>query len=674
MSHRRRQFCPLCLAAAAALVVCPAAASAQTGGEEEGPIILNQPRETENKLHLDPADYTLTLEGVYQHSKVSSGNTTTTTDEYLLTQQVGFATHGYIVHPNFIELNIAADFGLSEDYTTTEGESSTSENPIYDWDLSATLLRNGEWPLTLYSTRQQSWIFRDFGSAIDSNTTQTGLRLDHTANDLTTHLDGSHLTSNQTGQESSDNLQYTQERFSWYSMYRPAANQTLNWTYDYTDTQESGAVTDNFTTQTATLNHEAYFGDNRQNTLQSMLNGSDQSGSTDMKQLSWTERLDLKHTDTFSTRYLTNVNRTDISGSTRTYYRGLAGFTHDLYKSLTTRGEAGLQQTDDSQGGGSHGEFADIDWTYRKQVPLGDITANLGFAWAEDKNDSSGAVDVVGQPGTFIDPFPIILTGGVDPNSIVIRDPSGLLLRPGIDYTVHSTPTDVQISRVVGGAISDLETVSMDYTRDPQPANTVTTDSFYTGLRYNFQQGPLNGLSLYVHYAKQDQSISSSSPTFNFTPNSFNDLLYGTEYRVGELTVGAEHQNHDSTIFPYDASRFWGRYLHSVGDTSWSLNTAYTTINYPAQGASASDRDDLYTIAARLDHQFNTRLSGNATVLWRTEQDDLNGNTEGFEEQLELQWNYRQVQAYLQLRASQLRTDSENNQFEFVRIGVQRRF
>ena len=60
--------------------------------------------------------------------------------------------------------------------------------------------------------------------------------------------------------------------------------------------------------------------------------------------------------------------------------------------------------------------------------------------------------------------------------------------------------------------------------------------------------------------------------------------------------------------------------------------------------------------------------------MWRDEHNLLFGDTTGFEEQLELRWKYRQVDAFIQVRASQLRTDTETSQFEFVRIGIERKF
>ena len=561
-----------CLAVGLPLVICSGAAYADDVTLTEGPVVIDQPRRPSESFHLDPGELSLTLAGVYQHETVTTGGVSSTTNQWLFSQQVSYSTHGYFLHPNFIELSLSLTGGVEEDYVNTETESSHAVDPIYSWDISATILRRGGWPVTLYSTRQQNWIFRNFGGVINSDSTSVGARLDHSEGALTTHMDVSHMTANQSGSSDTDNLSFTQDRFTWLSFYRPSANQTLNWSYNYANTNETGAVESSYATHDAVLSHEAKFGDKQLSTLNSTLSYSQQTGNTDIQRFRWDERLTLRHSDSFRTRYEFIADRTDISSSQRTNYRGTAGFTHYLFKSLTTNGNIGAQRTDDSEGGGATETFANINWEYRKAIPYGELTANLGLSWSQDNNDASGTVTTTRQSETFNTSGLIVLTGSnIDATSIVIRDPSGLLLRQGTDYTVRKFSDHVEIQRIIGGSISDGQTVLFDNTSESQPSNTVTSTSFSTGLRYDFMKGDLKGLALYARYSQQDQSISSESES-TFTPNSFQDTVYGSEYRYRGLTVGAEQQLHDSTVYPYDATRVWGRYLLKDGDSTYSLN------------------------------------------------------------------------------------------------------
>ena len=63
---------------------------------------------------------------------------------------------------------------------------------------------NGDTPVTVYSRRNQGWIFREFGSAVQTTTTDTGAALDLRSSVAPTRLGVSHLESEQTGLEDID--------------------------------------------------------------------------------------------------------------------------------------------------------------------------------------------------------------------------------------------------------------------------------------------------------------------------------------------------------------------------------------------------------------------------------------------------------------------------------------
>ena len=108
-------------------------------------------------------------------------------------------------------------------------------------------------------------------------------------------------------------------------------------------------------------------------------------------------------------------------------------------------------------------------------------------------------VPVVDQPVTFVDPAPVvILSTNVIRNSLVVKSASGIrIYTPNIDYTVVTFPTRTEIHRVLGGAITDDQSVLLDYQLSPQPANSTTTQTLGYGLNYAIHEGWLNGVSVY---------------------------------------------------------------------------------------------------------------------------------------------------------------------------------
>lgn len=660
----------LIIGAAGIVAATPHTSIAQTRPTmDDGPIIINRPRPRES-LRLEPMDVTLDLTAVYQRSESDRGGAKTDSQQWLFTQELTLETRGYVVHPNLLELNIAFGGGIEEALGDFSGDSDTSISPIYDWDLSATYRRNGEWPLTVYSRREQYWIFRDFANAVEADTTETGASVSHHQGSTDTQLSLTHVESNQSGQELFDDYNFTQDSFNWFSSAQLGPGQSLTWSYNVAAVDQSGAANASYTTHDLSLSHMASFGQGQKDRLTSRITYNRSDASLGIDRFRWTERLNLKHSSALRTRYEYNLEWYQIGQTERMIHRGSGGFTHQLYKSLTTNGDIGVNYASGNDDFTSTTYYGDISWDYRKKVPYGILNGSLGLGFSRDENSASGTIEYADLSRTFTDPQPIVLIGtGINPSTIVLTDPSGLLYVPGVDYTVQAFADRVEIQRIIGGAIGSGQTVLIDYAADPQPQSTIDTANGYAGLRYDIDRGFLSGLSLYARYSQQNQSIDSPQPE-SLVENEYDDVLYGAEYRRWGWTFGLEQQLHDSTVYPYDATRFFARYLRRAGATDWSLNAAWTRLEY----GDLDNTVDLYTVSGRVDHRITSRLRASAVLMWRDESSTLYGDVTGFEQQLELEWNYRQVEAYVQVRASQLDTDLEETNFEFIRLGVRRKF
>jgi hypothetical protein len=175
-------------------------------------------------------------------------------------------------------------------------------------------------------------------------------------------------------------------------------------------------------------------------------------------------------------------------------------------------------------------------------------------------------------------------------------------------------------------------------------------------------------LSLYGRYAQQEQSVSSTTP---FTPSSFTDVAGGAEYRFKGFTLGAEHEIFDSTILPYDATRFFARYNNKLSrDTTLVMNTAYSIIDY----TEPTNHVELLTVMGNVQHRFSNELFGSASVLWHDESNDQGTALSGLEEHAELRWRHRQFQIFVQLRNADLQSDAQNSSFQTVFVGIRRDF
>jgi hypothetical protein len=658
----------------AAVIAASALLSSARGQADEGPIIINAPKQQRQleKFHMDPWILSLNLTGVYQHNDVKNQGVRAETHQQVFEETIEGSTTAYIVHPNFFTLSIDAEVGAQQNFVQSAGDAEDVYSGLYNWDIHGTLLRNGNAPLTLFSTREQSWTFPTFGPAIRNTTSDTGASLDIRSRELPTQLRISHLTSEQTGFSSDNDLSYTRDGFDWFSSYRPAPNQVLKWNYSYAHVEQKGFTDDTYDKQDARLSHQWDFGRKLDSTLTSSVEYNSQSGRSDLQHFRWDERLRLQHTRDFRTHYDYTFDYYSIQQTETKRNRLGAGFTHQLYRSLTTNGDVAIQHTD-TEGSGTVDVTANLDVDYQKKVPYGTLTASAGVFYGWQRADASnGTTVIIDQPVTFTDPQPIVLTGtNVNPNSIVITDPSGLLIyRPGIDYTVRQFNNRVEISREPGGQIASNQAALIDYQLLPLPASTSDTFTYFGYLRYDIQRGWLSGLGVYGRYTASNQNISSSNSAA-FVPNDYTDIIYGADYRIWRLTFGAEREIHDAEINPFIADRFYARYSQRLElSTSLNLSTAYTTIDY----SDPANRTNLFTASAQVVHQFSDKLNASLTLLYRYEDDDLFGRLDGFEEQFEIRWQHRQLSVYALVRNAQLNTEFEQQSYQFFEIGLRRQF
>jgi hypothetical protein len=252
-----------------------------------------------------------------------------------------------------------------------------------------------------------------------------------------------------------------------------------------------------------------------------------------------------------------------------------------------------------------------------------------------------------------------------------VTDPTGLLVYvPGIDYTINPATNHIELNRVIGGRIADGTPVLIDYTIAPQPASTIMTDSFSISGRYDIQRGPLHGLGVYGRFNMQDQNIDSPNPSA-IVDNSFKDYIAGADYRFWDFILAGEGELYDSAVLPYNAVRASLTWQHRFGD-EWRLaaRTAFTRLNYTLR----DEQNDLMTVSGLAEYRLNQQLTASLTALWRKQNDTIYGDSDGFEQQLSLNWRHRQTTVTALLRNSMFQAPAQDNSFQFFQVIIKREF
>ncbi|MHC4170771.1 MAG: hypothetical protein ACYSWQ_27855, partial [Planctomycetota bacterium] len=315
--------------------------------------------------------------------------------------------------------------------------------------------------------------------------------------------------------------------------------------------------------------HDLVFGADEQHRLDSSFNYTDQSGSFELQNLQWQERLRLQHTDEFLTDYEVRFTDSDRIAVENREIRGQGGFEHRLYESLVTTGNIFISTTDlDAQGDlDQHGGL--LAFNYRKKNPWGTLYSTYSVSLTEsEQSGGTGTGVAIDESHIFTDPLPVTLNRvNIDTSTIVV-DSTGLnFYTEGDDYTISEINGRVQLDVTTLGIappnVTDGQELLVDYNFFIEPKRKEDTVRQVFTIRERFK----NGLSVYYAHRRQDEDISSTLT--EITPDEFTVNAVGADYINKGLFLQAEYSDEESTQIPATSTKLQGRY-------SWSLGPATT--------------------------------------------------------------------------------------------------
>jgi len=639
----------------------------------QGPILVQQ-RQQVPFLGFDRITGSLDLNYIYERDteKQSNGTVTTSTDN--LTQEtVTIRDHGYILHPNFFDVNAGLTLGLQQESFDGSGLHQYTPSTLTGWDVNGVFLKNQDAPVTVFTQRSEQYITPNFAPSLDSTTTAYGVGADIHSKWAPSQFQASYNDNTQTEPGGASNYELTQDTVHWHTDFISIPDHTiaLDYTYQNTREQDQESPPIYYQDNNATLSDVYVFGPGNKDSLSSLFSFAQEQGNRDYQDIRLDENLRLPESKTFETHYQYSFDQTAVDNATQTTNHLQAGFMHRLFESLVTSGSIGGSLLDLS---GSQVEQLDgtLGFAYRKKAWLGELFANLDLGWHwQYAAEGTNVEHIINQAQTFTDSQPVVLTtSNINANSIRVFNASGVPYTMGKDYTVNRVGNLIQIQRVLGGLIAADSSALLDYDLNPQPASTINTSTLGAGTRYTFERGPLDSLSPYIRYSAQSQQIQTADQG-SILPNCYDDLTVGSDYKIWKITFNAEQDWHRSTLVPYDATRFSARYNQAFEhDTTASLDAAYETLNYYSEG----DHVENASVTALVNRRLNQDWSIIGRVSWIDDRDQLFGNSNGLEESLELNWHHRQTQVYLRLRNANLITSQQTDEFQTVEVGFRRNF
>ena len=475
-------------------------------------------------------------------------------------ERLNLRTKGSIYHPSLLAYEAAVGLGLVQHDVSSYEVSGKTSDALESYSLFVQLLRTKQFPMSFYTTKSDNLITRQYPGSLRGQRKSSGFSLAWRTEKWPMRFQYGTSEIRQSSLASRISDFYTQNLKSFtYSVehdFSELSNMSFKFERNKISEQNATTLTD-FTENNYTLLHDLIFGSKEQHRLDSLFSVLEQSGSYNIKDTQWQERLRLQHTDNFSTNYefrFTDSKR-GTTGDKTTH--GGAGFRHSLYKSLVTTGNVFTENTNiDGDGSGKIIRRGGIlRFNYRKKNRWGmlissyiaglNITDTVGGSGTGTVTNERHSIPLSGLREVELDRVNIDITTITVKNS----DVGGLSFQEGEtrDYTIIQRNGRV-ILKINLPSVGDAPNFTVegqeffvDYDFFIEPKSKEDTLRRTLSIRQRFK----NGLALYYSHRRQDEDVSST--VTEITPDEYIVNTYGADYAKKGLTLLAEYSKKDST-------------------------------------------------------------------------------------------------------------------------------
>jgi len=613
-----------------------------------------------------------------QESKVGAGKSRS--KETWFEEAVRLDFDGYAYHPNFLEFALGGLFGWVqrdfEDEFDSRLRTSRDDGPIGEFEFRGDFLQKKPYPGTVFARRYRAVEPRPFQTSLEVTTTNYGVVWQWIDAKTPTSFQFTYTDVNlDPNSDFEEEGEQTNSLLRFETAYRFSEHNVLSLLYTRESVDEK-PFNLSYDTDELTLGHRLDFGTGHRQHLDSELNYFDQRGTFEVERFRWRETLRLQHAETLRSWYLFELlDRTQgsllgVAPLEERSYSLSGTVEHQLFESLLSRASVWGQEQEFGSGLEISRVGADLSWDYRKKNAVGTLLANYRLRLTrEDRSGGDNVGEVLDEAHTFRDPEPIVLTNTlIDRDSIMMTAQDRFtIFRLGSDYTVLAVGDRLEIRRVPTGRIADGQTVLVDYTfRIGGDFRLETVGHFFTA-RQNFSFG----LSPYYRWHKQDQNLMPPDAP-GATPEDISSHLGGVEYQRGPLLLGAEYEDHDSTVSPFRAVRLNASYTRRfAGGASGTLRARWTDITrFPPNERETR----FFTLEGRYRQSLTKTLLVETAALYRNERDSLSGRDEGVDVDFTLEWNVRQTEVRLTYEYGKFDDDFARNESSALYVQMRRRF
>lgn len=549
-------------------------------------------------------------------SRGQPGKPESSATQSILTEEVFLMTHSYIYHPRLVALDIGGGPVLERGSAASDDIRSSNRRQIYNLTGRATILRDKPYNGALFYDRSNQT--QSIGPAQVMLTESTRYGFDFALLKPVTPMPVQlNVTRLQTQGSGAD--QMLDDRINQVNLRIERDLGTLGRTAVQYRNASQESVSGNpglpiqathSTSQNLNLDTRLKFGANQQYdlvnivTLNTQRYGGGAASLADLRDLRLSLDLRGRHSEDLRTFARYNLGASEQGDQTLTLNSAGAGLdyrvTPELSGALAARSDINTTSQLASNLYGIDGTA-----TYRRALPLGQLTAGYSFAYTQrDQEAKAPQAKAIGELRTLTGTTPVPLARPqVIAGSVVVSNLTrSQTFIEGSDYVLSVIGLDTRIQRVIGGNILDGQDVLVDYAFDV--GGTYAVSQLDQALNLNW--GYKNYLNVYLSLADSSPQLRSGALTAPLNPGK--SRLYGAradlplksrwdllqDPRIGGR---AEWENRREAISPYERATqevFAQAALPLVHSGSVRLGTRRTQTEYdlnPDKGVNITAYD-----------------------------------------------------------------------------------
>lgn len=463
----------------------------------------------------------------------------------------------FFLHPNFMILDVNAEYNPSTNkdfYIITPDQSEIRS--VRKLGVKTTFLNQKQFTFGMFANFDDSYQNRELLTNIKSVNKQYGAFF--TCSNKWFPVSGSVSQRKWEQKELQTNRNYKYEE----TIIRGALNKSFTLRdrneLSYSHNQYTNTFVNLYSAKNNIdelhLNNQLFFDADKKYMFRSNISDFIQTGFTNYKRIEALENLTFRLPKNLLYRANYNYYNIAVTNNKQQQHSIQTDLEHKLYKSLTSRlffEYNNIKQTNYKESNYKVG----TDFKYSKQIPKGQLNLYYKYYRYRQNVISDPVLLQITREEVYLVDNQIILLKKpyVNLSSIIVQDVTGTVIyQLNIDYSIIERNNFIEIRRLPGGLIANNSTVYVDYTAtQPGKYNYESNNHFFTANVLLFK----NILEVYYRYSSQNY-VNINYTDF-LTLNYFHQNVVGTRVNFNFVDFGAEYDNYNSTIIPYQMIRYF---------------------------------------------------------------------------------------------------------------------